>query len=49
MSYFLMFMSIGTEVTHTIWWHYLTVIIPDDIKYSDVGCLYVTGDSNDDA
>ncbi|XP_071814494.1 autocrine proliferation repressor protein A-like isoform X3 [Apostichopus japonicus] len=37
-----------STVTHTIWWHYLTVIIPDDIKYTDVGCLYVTGDTNDD-
>lgn len=35
-------------VTRTLWWHYLTVVIPDNIVYPDVGCLYVTGGSNND-
>ncbi|XP_071814493.1 autocrine proliferation repressor protein A-like isoform X2 [Apostichopus japonicus] len=39
----------STKVTHTKWWHYMTVIIPDEITYTDVGCLYVTGDYNSDA
>lgn len=39
---------IEDKVDRTLWWHYLTVVIPDNIVYPDVGCLYVTGGSNRD-
>ena len=31
----------------SIWWHYLVVIVPDDVEYSRNGTLYITGGSND--
>lgn len=34
------------KVTRTLWWHFMTIVIPDNIVYPDVGCLYITGGSN---
>lgn len=31
----------------SIWWHYLVVIVPDDVEYTRNGTLYITGGSND--
>ncbi|XP_072027744.1 autocrine proliferation repressor protein A-like [Amphiura filiformis] len=38
-----------TLVSRSIWWHYLAITIPDNIKYSDVGLLYITGSNNEAA
>ncbi|KAJ8037104.1 Autocrine proliferation repressor protein A [Holothuria leucospilota] len=34
------------KVSRTLWWHFMTVIIPDEIVYPDIGCIYLTGGSN---
>ncbi|KAK3090862.1 hypothetical protein FSP39_015299 [Pinctada imbricata] len=31
-----------------IWWHYLTVTIPDKINYTDSASMFIDGGSNDD-
>jgi PhoPQ-activated pathogenicity-related protein len=36
------------EVDPTLWWHWLTVIVPETVT-SDVGMLYLTGGRNTDA
>lgn len=33
------------EVDHTVWWHWLTIIVPDTVT-SEVGMLYLTGGRN---
>lgn len=29
----------------SLWWHYLVVIVPDEIKFKSNGTLYITGGS----
>ncbi|XP_072043224.1 autocrine proliferation repressor protein A-like [Amphiura filiformis] len=33
-------------VDRSVWWHYLSVTIPDNIRYPDVGFMYITGGNN---
>ncbi|XP_035694468.1 autocrine proliferation repressor protein A-like [Branchiostoma floridae] len=35
------------EVDRPIWWHFLTVVIPDNMTYPDAGFLFIDGDKND--
>ncbi|XP_035694841.1 autocrine proliferation repressor protein A-like, partial [Branchiostoma floridae] len=35
------------EVDRPIWWHFLTVVIPDNMTYPDAGFLFIDGDNND--
>lgn len=35
----------GSKHGH-VWWHFLTVIIPDNVNYSNGGLMYITGGSN---
>ncbi|XP_078691621.1 autocrine proliferation repressor protein A-like isoform X1 [Branchiostoma floridae x Branchiostoma belcheri] len=35
------------DVNRPIWWHFLTVVIPDNITYPDAGFLFIDGDNND--
>ena len=37
----------GSEVSRSIWWHYLVINIPDQIDFKDTGLLYITASSND--
>lgn len=30
----------------SLWWHYLVVIVPDEIKYAHDAALWITGGSN---
>jgi PhoPQ-activated pathogenicity-related protein len=30
----------------SLWWHYLVVIVPDEVKWTTNGTLYITGGSN---
>ena len=32
----------------SLWWHYLVVIVPDEVKYTKNGTLWITGFSNTD-
>lgn len=36
----------ATEVSQSIWWHYLVINIPDKIDFKDTGFLYITGGNN---
>ncbi|KAL5496935.1 hypothetical protein EMCRGX_G013313 [Ephydatia muelleri] len=38
----------ASEVTRSVWWHYLVITIPDKVQYTDTGFIYITGGSNDD-
>ena len=39
----------ASEVTRSVWWHYLVITIPDNVQHTDTGFLYITGGSNDDS
>lgn len=32
-----------------IWWHYMTITIPQDLEFDDTALLFITGGSNDDS
>ncbi len=32
----------------SIWWHYIVITVPDEIKHPDVSFVYVTGGKNTD-
>jgi PhoPQ-activated pathogenicity-related protein len=34
------------DVTRSIWWHYLVVIIPDNLDFKNNATLWITGGSN---
>lgn len=34
------------EVDHPIWWHFLTVAIPDELTHPEAGLLYISYGSN---
>jgi PhoPQ-activated pathogenicity-related protein len=34
------------ETDHAIWWHYLTVTIPDKINYTNAAFMLIDGGSN---
>ena len=36
------------DVSRSIWWHYLVVVVPDEIKHPTVGGVWVTGGHNTD-
>ncbi len=33
----------------SLWWHYLVVIVPSEVKYLQNGTLWITGNSNTDS
>lgn len=33
----------------SVWWHYLVVIVPDNLKHTQNASLYVTGGGNDNS
>jgi PhoPQ-activated pathogenicity-related protein len=35
------------DVDHTVWWHWLTIVEPEEIR-SDIALLYIHGGDNDD-
>ena len=37
------------DVDRSIWWHYVAVVVPDKLTYTDKAGLYITGDYNTDA
>jgi PhoPQ-activated pathogenicity-related protein len=37
------------DVDRSIWWHYLAVVVPDKLQYTDKAGLYITGNYNTDA
>lgn len=36
------------DSSQPVWWHYLTIMVPDTVLYSDSAFLYITGGSNRD-
>ena len=36
------------QVSRSIWWHYLVVVVPDEIKHPNVAGVWVTGGHNTD-
>ena len=36
------------DTDRSIWFHYLTIIIPDDLQNPDYAALYITAGSNND-
>ena len=38
----------ASEVSQSVWWHYLVINIPDEVQFSDTGLLYLTGGGNHD-
>lgn len=36
------------DLTYSIWWHYVVIIVPDRLIYKDTGMLYITGGDNTD-
>ena len=43
-----MFSSSDADSSRSVWWHYLLIHVPDDIKYPDHGLLWITGGGNTD-
>lgn len=41
-----LFIVPGYVINHTLWWHFLTVIVPDNITYTDVACMMVDAGDN---
>ena len=38
----------ASEVSQSVWWHYLVINIPDKVQFSDTGLIYLTGGNNHD-
>ena len=38
----------ASEVSQSVWWHYLVINIPDKVQFSDTGLVYLTGGNNHD-
>jgi PhoPQ-activated pathogenicity-related protein len=36
------------DVSRSVWWHYLVVIVPDKVQFTDTVTIWVTGGSNTD-
>jgi len=36
------------RLDHPIWWHYMTITIPDKITYKDAAFMLIDGGSNND-
>lgn len=36
------------DVSRSVWWHYLVVIVPDKVQFTDTATIWVTGGSNTD-
>ena len=36
------------DVSRSIWWHYLVVVVPDKIEFPGIAGVWVTGGSNND-
>ena len=39
-------LSPGDDLDRSVWWHYLVINIPKELKITDTAMLYITGGSN---
>jgi len=39
----------AADTNHPIWWHYLVVIVPDQVQFTKSSAVYVTGGDNSDS
>jgi PhoPQ-activated pathogenicity-related protein len=38
----------SNDSDRSIWWHFMAVVVPETLRFSNVGVVYVTGNSNTD-
>eukprot|EP00045_Choanoeca_perplexa_P003730 m.33128 g.33128 ORF g.33128 m.33128 type:complete len:491 (+) comp12198_c0_seq1:30-1502(+) len=39
----------SADVDRSVWWHYMVIVMPDEVKYTDTAFMYITGDYNTDS